>query len=252
MGENDKAEIVESARQQIRRWALEDPVKQEQFQKYLTIARPLLDELAKLGYEIDTLDDLRHLGRPWKTALPVLLRWLPKIEDPSVKDSIVRCLSVPWVGNKATAELMEEFRRYAPIDPDHAQDLSHLSSAAFIKHLDTIKQRDPSASLAWAIGNALSIVDVKGYENQVIALCRNPKYGAARQMVVLGLGRLRSSEAEEAAVELLDDEDVKLHAIIALGKMKSKRALFELEKLMTDKRAAIRKEARKAITKIMR
>jgi hypothetical protein len=34
--------------------------------------------------------------------------------------------------------------------------------------------------------------------------------------------------------------------------MKSKRALFELEKLLTDKRAPIRKEARKAITKIMR
>ena len=71
-------------------------------------------------------------------------------------------------------------------------------------------------------------------------------------MLVLGLGRFRSSEAEEAAVELLNDEQVRIHAIGALGKMKSKRALFELEKLLTDKRAAIRKEARKAITKIMR
>jgi len=71
-------------------------------------------------------------------------------------------------------------------------------------------------------------------------------------MLVLGLGRFSSPEAEEVTVELLNDEDVKLHAIIALGKMKSKRALFELEKLLTDKRAAIRKEARKAITKIMR
>jgi HEAT repeat protein len=71
-------------------------------------------------------------------------------------------------------------------------------------------------------------------------------------MLVLGLGRLRSSEAEEAAVELLNDQQVQMHAIGALGKMKSKRALFELEKLMTDKRGEIRKEARKAIAKIMR
>jgi HEAT repeats len=252
MGENNRTEIVEQARKQIKREALEDPVKREQFQKYLAIAGPLLDELAGLGYEIDILDDLRHHGKPWKTALPVLLRWLPKIEDPSVKESIVRCLSVTWVGKKATAELIEEFKKYAPIDPQHSEDLSDLSSAQFTKHLATMKQRDPSASLAWAIGNALSIVDVKGFERQIIELCRNGKYGMARQMLVLGLGRFRSPEAEEAAVELLNDEDVKLHAIDALAKMKSKRALFELEKLMTDKRAAIRKEARKAITKIMR
>jgi HEAT repeat protein len=43
-----------------------------------------------------------------------------------------------------------------------------------------------------------------------------------------------------------------MHAIGALGKMKSKLALFQLEKLTTDKRGEVRKEARKAITKIMR
>lgn len=251
MGES-KAEIVERARQQIKQEALKDPIKRERFQKYLAIAAPLLGELAELGYDVDTLDDLRHQGKPWKTALPVLLRWLPKIEAPDVKESIVRCLSVPWVGNKATAELIEEFRKYAAIDPGHAQDLSRLSSTAFIKHLDTIKQRDPSASLAWTIGNALSIVDVKGFEKQIIGLCRTPKYGIARQMVVLGLGRVRDPEAEDAALDLLNDEDVKVHAIIALGEMKSRRALFELERLLNDKRANIRKEARKAIIKITR
>lgn len=247
-----KAEIIEKARKQIKEDALKDPVKRERLHRYLAIAGPLLDELEKLGYEIDSLDDLRHQDRPWKTALPVLLRWLPKIEDPTVKESIVRALSVPWVGNKATGELIEEFRRYAPIDPDHTRDLSHLSSAAFIKHLGTIKRRDPSTSLAWTIGNALSIVDLKGFEKQIIALSRNRKYGTSRQMLVLGLGHLRDSEAEETALDLLDDEDVKLHATIALGKMKSKRALFQLEKLLTDKRATIRKEARKAIIMIMR
>jgi HEAT repeat protein len=139
-----------------------------------------------------------------------------------VKEDIVRSLSVPWVGNTATEQLMDEF-----------------------------KSADAHPALAWAIGNALSIVSVKGFESQIVELCRNPRYGMARQMLVLGLGRFRTSEAEEAAVELLDDEDVKLHAIGALGKMKSKRDLFELERLLTDKLAAVRKEARKAITKIM-
>src|SRR3974390_2002855 len=42
-------------------------------------------------------------GKPWNAALPVLLRRLPRIDDPSLNESIVRCLSVPWIGNHATA-----------------------------------------------------------------------------------------------------------------------------------------------------
>lgn len=248
MSESERAEIVEKARQQIKREAFKDPARREQFDNYLICAGPLLDELKHLGYEIETLDDLRHQGKPWKTAIPALLRWLPKIDDPNVKESVVRCLSVPWVGNKATAELIEEFKKYAPILP---KPTNPWAGNQLREIPEEEKKLGPYFSLAWAIGNALSIVDVKGYENQVIELCRNPKYGAARQLVVLGTGRLRSSEVEAAVLDLLNDEQVQMHAIGALGKMKSKRALFELEKLISDKRGEIRKEARKAITKIM-
>jgi len=249
MGENNKREIVETTRQRVTKMDLTDPLKRQEFHKYLAIAGPLLNELGKLGYEIDTLDDLRHQGKEWKTALPSLLRWLPEIEDPGVKESVVRCLSVPWVENKATAELIEEFKKYAPILP---KPTNPWVGNRLQEIPEEEKKLGPYFSLAWAIGNALSIVDVKGFERQIIPICRNPKYGAARQMLVLGLWRLHSSEAEEAALDLLNDEQVKIHAIGALAKMKSKRALFELEKLVTDKQAAIRKEARKAITKIMR
>ena len=249
MRENSRAKIVENVRQQIKQEALKDATKRKQFQRYLTTARPVLDELVELGYDVDTLDDLRHQGKPWKTALPVLLRWLPKIEDPNVKASIVRCLSVPWTGNRATAELIEEFRKYAPIHPKP----SNPRVGNQLRELTEEEQKlRPFFSLAWAIGNALSIVDVKGFERQIIELCRNQKYGAARQMLVLGLGCLRSSEAEETAVELLNDEQVQMHAIDALAKTKSKRALFELERLLANKRPIVRKEARKAITIIMR
>ena len=52
-------------------------------------------------------------------------------------------------------------------------------------------------------------------------------------------------KAEEAALDLLHDQDVISHAIIALSKMKSKWALFRLEKLTADKPSAVRREARK-------
>lgn len=202
---------------------LRTPERAREIERLSALAQPLVRELIAAGYQIESLYQLSHLGRPWKTALPILQRWLPLMDEPAIKEEIVRALSVPWVGNTATAQLIDEF-----------------------------KKADPASSLAWAIGNALSIVSVDGFEKEVIQLALNRKYGQARQMIVLGLGRLRSWDAQEAAVELLNDEDVKLHAIQALGAMKSKRALFELEKLLTDKRAVIRKEARKAITKINR
>jgi HEAT repeat protein len=154
-----------------------------------------------------------------------LLRWLPAVDEPGVKEDIVRGLSVSWVANRATAQLIEEFKKSVGSRP----------------------------ALAWAIGNALSIVSVDGFENQIIELARNPAYGMARQMIVMGLGRLRgNSAAEDAALGLLHDENVRLHAVIALGRMKSKRAVPELEKLLSDKKAAVRKEARKALTEISR
>jgi len=199
-------------------------VRLDEMRKYLALVRPIVEELHELGYRIETLHDLRHQGKPWKTALPVLLRWLPKIDDPSLKEDIVRCLSVPWIGNHATSQLIQEFTKAAT-------------------------NRLP---LAWTAGNALSIVDIGGFEKDVMALCRKQEFGSARQMLVLGLGRLRDPEAETTAIELLGDETVRLHAIIALGGMKSKRALPELEPLLSDREAAIRRESRKAIAKINR
>jgi hypothetical protein len=220
MRETERTEVIKRAKALV----LEDPEKREQIRKNFAAAKPVIDQLVEVGYEIETLADLRHQGKPWKSALPVLLRWLPKVDSPDIKDEIVRCLSVPWLGNTGTALLIEEFRKAAP----------------------------SNEMLAWTIGNALSIVDVKGFEGQIIELCRNRETGMARQMLVLGLARFNSAEAQQAALELLEDESVKLHAVIALGKMKSRRALPVLERLLADKRSIIRREARKAIKNIAR
>jgi hypothetical protein len=220
MRETERAEVIKRAKAEV----LGDPEKREQIRQNFAAAKPIIDELAQVGYRVESLADLRHQGKPWKSALPVLLRWLPKVDNPDIKDEIVRCLSVPWLGDAGTAVFIEEFRKSAAINE----------------------------MVAWTIGNALSIVNVRGFENQIIELCRNPTYGMTRQMLVLGLGRFHDTAAEDTALDLLKDESVKLHAVIALGKMKSRRALPELEKLLADKKPIIRREARKAITSITR
>ena len=72
----------------------------------------------------------------------------------------------------------------------------------------------------------------------------------ARQMIVLSLGRIHTPEAEDAAMEALEDETVKLHAISALGNIGTARAIPKLEPFLTDKVSGCRKEAQKAIRKI--
>jgi len=109
MNDKQRAKIIGEAAALI----ADDPEKADEIRKSSEVVKPLLDQLVELGYKVKSLSDLRHQRKPWKTALPILLSWLSNGDDLSVKEDIVRCLSVPWVGNKATAELIEEFRKYA-------------------------------------------------------------------------------------------------------------------------------------------
>ncbi len=227
---NDHTDHEEDVRTALKAVPISDLVAQfsrddldyaDRVRRSLDESAPILAELAEIGYKLDTLGQLRQQGKSWRSALPVLLKWLPLVDDNGVKEELVRGLSVPWVGTHATKVLIE-----------------------------LLKKAPPRSSLGWAVGNALSIVDVTGFEDEIIELCRDGSYGPARQMLVSSLARFDDSKAEDAALELLDDEDVKLHAIIALGKMRSKRALTRFQALSSDKRAVVRKEVRKAVQKI--
>src|SRR5215469_2511765 len=117
MAKTKRSEIVAQIRKNIRESRFTDPVKREQFRRYLDLAGPLLQELAEVGFDVETLDDLRHQGKPWQAAIPILSRWLTRVEDLNLKESIVRCLSVPWTKDETIAKLIAEFRKYA-IFPD--------------------------------------------------------------------------------------------------------------------------------------
>ena len=66
----------------------------------------VLKDLARAGVKSTSLAQLRHSGRPWHEALPILSKWLPKVTEPGAKEEIVRTLSVPWVGRSSTAQLI--------------------------------------------------------------------------------------------------------------------------------------------------
>jgi len=152
----------------------------------------------------------------------LLLEWLPQVQDPYIKETLVRALSVPSAKPFAAPVLIEEFRKTEP-------------SQTFLK---------------LAIGNALSVVADDGVCDDIIELAQERKHGKARQLIVLALGNMKDPRAAKAAMQLLNDEVVAGHAVMALGMLKAKSSRSSLMPFLQHRRAWIRREAQKAIQRI--
>ncbi|MFW8744913.1 HEAT repeat domain-containing protein [Mesorhizobium japonicum] len=186
---------------------------------------PILKELADAGFVASSLADLRHSGTRYKAAVPVLLRWLGRDVDPSVKEEIVRALSVPWAKPVAVEPLAEQFRSIdGTVDPT-------------------------GFGLRWVVGNALAAVFDDAHFDLFAELATNRPYGKARQMIVAALGKSRDPRAVTVIAGLIDDPDVDGHAVKALAKFNSPTARLALAGKVDDKRAWVRNEARKALAK---
>src|SRR4051812_776642 len=190
--------------------------------RYKAAASGVLAELARLGYELGAVGDLRRLGTPYPDAVPVLVRWMSVVDYTPLKEDIVRTLSVPWAQDAAKA-LVAEFERVD--DPTNI-------------------------GVRWAIGNALEVLAADTIADEMIRLATDLRYGKARQMIVLGLGKLKAPRAVDVLMSLLGDEAVEGHAVMSLGKLRAKVARPRLEALLRHSQPWLRKEVTKAIARI--
>jgi hypothetical protein len=184
---------------------------------------PILLDLAQAGFEIEWVSDLYVKRFNYKAAIPILLKWLPLMDNKNVKEDIVRSLTVKWAKPIAAAPLIRELQN-------------------ILKESDT--------GLAWAIGNALSIVADDCVFEEIVELVQNTQYGKAREMLAVSLGNMKNPHAEDILLDLLNDEEVAGHAIMALGRLKSKEARPAIERFLSHKKSWIRQEAKRAIGKI--
>jgi hypothetical protein len=195
--------------------------RQESRRRHQLAAAPVIEELRHVGFAIETLDELRRSGAKYSDAIPILLKWLPLIDDLGVKESIVRTLSVPWAKSVASRILITEFRK--------ASD----------------------SGLKWAIGNALEVVADRNDLTDIVEIVRDKRHGTARQMMTVALGKMGKSRlAVDTLLELLGDEDVVGHAVIALGKLKAREARTRFEALLKHPKRWISNEARKALARL--
>lgn len=105
-------------------------------------------------------------------------------------------------------------------------------------------------STKWFIADCLYQIRSRRYINEYLEIISTVKYGRNRQMVILLIGKLRVEKAIPILVELLEDEEVRLHAICALGDFKNPEFKPYFERFLNDKHSGWRKYAKAALKKI--
>jgi hypothetical protein len=185
-------------------------------------AAPMLGELASAGYEPNSIGILAQ-SSACKNAVPILVKWLPKITNRRVKEFIVRTLSVPWAKGAAEAALIAEF---------------------------CIASDSENLGLKWAIANALEVLATDRMFNDIVELVRDKRHGRAREMLAMALGKMKNPKAVDMLIGLLDDDEVAGHAIIALRKLNAIEARPYILPFLKHPKTWIRREAKKAINKI--
>src|SRR5262249_3967868 len=145
------------------RQQLQEEARRSALEDYRANARGVLADLSASGFKVESVGELVRLGEPYPNAVPILMHWLSRVEDRCVKADIVRTLSVPGAA-AAGPLLVSEFER--------VEDASGLG-------------------LRWAVGSALEVLATEKIADDMIRLATAPRYGRSREMVVLGLGKLK-------------------------------------------------------------
>jgi HEAT repeat protein len=187
---------------------------------------PLRAALAEQGFKVDSVADLYNQRMNYEAAVPTLLEWFPRVENPAVKESVARALTVRWARPEAAPMMIEELRR--------------------------LRGSDEEGGLRFAVANALSEVADDEVFSEVVELARDHSYPVAdRGVLVLALSNMR--EQRERAIEVLRtllEEDVAPHALAALGDLRATEARPEIEPFLEHEESWIRQEAKKALRKL--
>jgi len=184
-------------------------------------------DLHAAGYDVASVTALRTSGEQYRDAIPVLLDWLPRADNPFLKSAIVRALSVPWAKPAAVEALVREFESLPP--------------------------EEGEMGLRWTVGSALEVVGDDAHFDDLAQLARERRFGRAREMVVLWFGKAGKGRRDDAVTLLLDlveDPDVGGHATQALAKLADPRSREALTRMTRDERSWVRRKAEAGLKKI--
>jgi HEAT repeat protein len=182
-----------------------------------------LEELQEAGYAVDSVYDLVRIKTPYKTAIPILLKWLPRVNASDAKENIIDRLAVPYAKPGVARPLIEEFLK--------APDV-------------------PEPKYKMRIAEALRIIADEEVYDDMVAILRDKRHGGYRTSIAEALGHMKNPGAVDVLIEMLSDEEIGGHAIAGLRALKDPKARPFLEPFLTHKEYWWRKEAAAAIKAI--
>ena len=102
----------------------------------------------------------------------------------------------------------------------------------------------------WFISDCIYQIRSKRFVKEYLDIVSNRVFGRNRQMIVLLLGKLKEESAIPTLIDLLEDEEVRLHAISALGEFKREEFRRYFERFQNSTHPGWRKYAKAAIKKL--
>lgn len=109
---------------------------------------------------------------------------------------------------------------------------------------------DTTRLITWCISDCLYQIRSKKYLDAYLDIIQNPRFGRNRQMLILLIGQWKVEKAIPILIQLLEQEDVRLHAISALGDFKREEFRCYFERFEKAKHSGWRKYARIALKKL--
>ena len=153
--------------------------------------QPLIRDLEAAGIKVTSVWDLVNTTKSYPSAIPILIKHLPKNYNYKSKEGIVRALSVPEAIGKAAGPLIQEYKRTP----------------------------NEFTSYRWAIGNSVFTTITNSDAEEVMRIVKDTTNGESRHMFVLALGKLRCEKIDQVLIELLNDREMARYASEALGKL---------------------------------
>jgi HEAT repeat protein len=184
----------------------------------------IISKLNSSGISILELDSLLSRNRNYPEAVPIIIEFLENFEELCDNDLevLIRALAIKEAKGKANSMLISIFLSL-PLE---------------------------KSSLQWSIGNTMEVIMNDKDVPSILQIVRNKAYGKSRQMFVLGLSKFKKPEVESTLIELLQDDDVALHALSSIGRQKAIAAISEIELVKNKYNSFFKRKAEKILDKL--
>jgi hypothetical protein len=191
----------------------------------------LEQDLRAVGVVVRDVWDLVNTRQRYPAAIGVLMSWLDRLDTRSpgaererFREGLIRALTVRDARPAAATLMIRQFRAVT------------------------------TEPVRWTAGNAISQVADAHVFAEVVDIARHRPFGIARQMPVYALPRIGGKPHRgtviDVLVELLADDDVALHAISAVRRIRAPQARQALRRLLDHQSPTIRRRARDALDRL--